>query len=56
MHTTVAIAGQLGTVKSLLWGFTAFVADPLSDRYDRRLPLLFGLFFSAFGLFRRDGP
>lgn len=50
LHTSVAIAGQLATVTSLVWGFTAFGVGPLSDTYGRRLVLLTGLLLMGFGL------
>ncbi len=50
MHTSVAAAGQLGTVTALFGGVAAVTAGPVSDRYGRRLTLLSGLFISGVGL------
>jgi MFS transporter, DHA1 family, chloramphenicol resistance protein len=50
LHTSLAVAGQLVTVTSLVWGLTAFGAGPLSDAYGRRNMLLIGLLFVGLGL------
>jgi MFS transporter, DHA1 family, purine base/nucleoside efflux pump len=50
LHTSVAIAGQLATVTSLVWDFTAFGVGPLSDTYGRRLVLLTGPLLMSLGL------
>ncbi len=43
LHTSVAIAAQLSTVTSLVWGFSAIAIGPISDTYGRRRVLLTGL-------------
>ena len=47
--TSIAVTGQLTTITSLAWAFSAVFAGPFSDRYGRKPLLLLGIGLGAIG-------